>query len=1398
MRIRPKTMRRIMLLLTVVIVAGGVIAWLSVLSIRRGRTRIISLRKQAMASYQAGDYGKAVDLLGQYLDKGRAQHSDPEALFAYGKSRVSVAMPQNQQIFEGIQIFQLYLQEKPADPEARKLLLKLYVQAGYNQEAIKLTDQMLAANPADVAALEGKRGALSNQHNYDSALAVSRRLTELNPRSLRDQLATVLLMQAARKSNEQIIEYGQKVQQQHPDDPRFAVVAAYAFKIAGQDQEARARLEAAATQTPDDPEFVVSLAQMLDQNAMYAEADALVRRTAQKSTDLTLRRALAQRLWQDGDLGPLLEQTSDVSPGNSKSDSGLLGYRALALYETGKAAEAAPILTALTARAGDSTAAAWAIALRGRFSASPPAPAQRLRLLQDAALRDPSNSIIQLMVGTTYAEMGETELALLAWKQTAAQAPGWAHPWVLSARAMMAGGRYQEAVLAAEEAMRRAPQSKEPAITFVQAAYGNLQHGGSKADYKGLLHDLEQIQKLLPNEPQSLPLYVSALSHDGRKAEAISALKSAAHADPRPGPEVLLQLAQVSDAEGLGMGDTLRSQAQQSSGMTPQVAAAEARALAQSGKPADGLALLQTAAKGHETEVPWRLVIAVYRDSIGDPLAVKDWATLGDQNPTNLQVQTAILQSPARTQDRALWARSIDRVHALTGDQGLLWRIDRARWLLSGELTEKDKGEAVNLLTDATRTAPALAEPHRLLAVALVRANRNNVTRAIAEMTAAAEASPDDPAITAELARFLIDNDRSTDALAYIERLLKSPTLAAPVRHWAAQQLTLLGKNDRAIAVLEDERKSATPDLDRDMLLAGLYRRAGKASQAADLYRQLLEQPAPDAAYFAQAADFFAARQDLSTAQKMLDRVAQMPLKPGDAELIRAGFAERWKQDDDALEQYRAATTAAPASENAWTALAGFFLRQQKFSQSAGAATEGLKNSPASESLKAIQRHATTLSGLSNAAELRPLVDLLSRDPLNVEAGEMLNVLADARKRGANDQAVASRAQEVAEKFPHSMPVQVLAAQLQAQAGHYDRAAQLAQRAAAIAPAAVEPQALLAAVYFDSSDWDRSGDAIARWRALSSESPLAADLMAARIDLQRPHPDPQAAIQLLAPYLSASLSQPQKDTILSLYTHALAASGRSDEAARLLQPLLPGSRYWRLLWLELAGAGQKDLTSATAWIEQVRPLIQLDAPQERAALARAWYGIGVQFDSSAALANARDLLQPIVAAPDASGPVWMLWAMTTQSLGDYTAAEQGYRQVLKLAPASADAQNDLAYVLWLRGRGQDLPEARRLAEAAVAASPAVASFYDTLARIQAQSGQTELAIKSFRTALQKDPGSLEAMIGLGDLLSKDTSRRGEAKVLIMEVDQRLKSSPPLSSPLRKQFDGVRSALAGTF
>ena len=117
-----------------------------------------------------------------------------------------------------------------------------------------------------------------------------------------------------------------------------------------------------------------------------------------------------------------------------------------------------------------------------------------------------------------------------------------------------------------------------------------------------------------------------------------------------------------------------------------------------------------------------------------------------------------------------------------------------------------------------------------------------------------------------------------------------------------------------------------------------------------------------------------------------------------------------------------------------------------------------------------------------------------------------------------------------------------------------------------------------------------------------------------------------------------------------------AKQGRPADAAAMLKPMLAASPQWRALWLELA-VWQKDVASASNWIDQVMPLIPKDNAAEQCSLARAWYAVGSRFDSSSALDAADRILQPLTSGGEEILTAWVLTAMTAQARSDYDAAE---------------------------------------------------------------------------------------------------------------------------------------------
>src|SRR6185312_1961423 len=94
-----------------------------------------------------------------------------------------------------------------------------------------------------------------------------------------------------------------------------------------------------------------------------------------------------------------------------------------------------------------------------------------------ALVRSPDNAVIRFFVGEAYARMGETELAMAAWKRASDLSPSWMAPHLNIARTLAASGRARESVVEAEAAQRAAPDRLATITALATIRYKALDEG---------------------------------------------------------------------------------------------------------------------------------------------------------------------------------------------------------------------------------------------------------------------------------------------------------------------------------------------------------------------------------------------------------------------------------------------------------------------------------------------------------------------------------------------------------------------------------------------------------------------------------------------------------------------------------------------------------------------------------------------------------------------------------------------------------------------------------------------------------------------------------------------------------------------------------------------------------
>ncbi|MGD0413531.1 MAG: tetratricopeptide repeat protein, partial [Verrucomicrobiota bacterium] len=175
---------------------------------------------------------------------------------------------------------------------------------------------------------------------------------------------------------------------------------------------------------------------------------------------------------------------------------------------------------------------------------------------------------------------------------------------------------------------------------------------------------------------------------------------------------------------------------------------------------------------------------------------------------------------------------------------------------------------------------------------------------------------------------------------------------------------------------------------------------------------------------------------------------------------------------------------------------------------------------------------------------------------------------------------------------------------------------------------------------------------------------------------------------------------------------------------------------------------------------------------------------------------ARDALKPFLQTPKMGSRQWLTYAGANAGAADAATARQAYRQVLKLDPANAVAQNNLADLLRQSNDPDSLKEAEGLVNQAIAGhgdDPDAFNYFDTLARILMKEGRAGDAIAAFEKGHAIDPKNLEILIGLASACAGN-NRTSEAIRYLSQIDDLLPPGTQLNGELTAELATARQAV----
>jgi len=1347
--------------------------------------RLNSWRAQGIAASVAGDNEKAVTLLSRYLNR---RPQDEEALSYYVNSREMVPLPNGQHLAQTVDGLKMLLALDPNRMDDRRHLMKLYYRLDRLPEALDLANAMLTKLPKDLVALEIKTQALTRLNENHEAMDAADAWAAAGPTLLPPQMMRIALEQRLGRSSDLIVTDVTMQRESHPGDPRFEFLEGFAYEQVGDNANATHWLKLAAGHSNLQKDLVQLLVVQLDLQGLGTDSVTLMERAEKESGDADLRLALGRRYWEMHRWKDVAAILQAVDPNNPASDATTIALKADALANLGQTSDSEVCKKALAART-DPASRAWASILNQSAEPSPADIRNTVHACAAAASIDPTNPYYFYFLGASYAQLGEVDLAIVAYRRSMDLDIAWSLPPARLVEALLFKGRPDQAFDVATTAAQRGPTNAAAILALARAWSAGVENGCiGKADE--LLKIVLLIEKDLPNDDQMSLIQVQLLARQGQKAEASGVALEKLFRKQPPSESFFLAVVALSHRYGLEIQQQCMDKWRTDYGVTPLLAYASAVDRLLDGHGDEGLSLFGSLANqsGHAGDLAWKLPCAKYLDISRDPSAKTAWVALRDAYPNDLSVQQAVVSAQTVQGDWGVLQTAIDHLHALTGDNALAWRVAQARLLVESPRTDQDSETAAVQLNKLVQLYPDSAEIHVLLARDLVRLQR--IDAAVEQFTTASKLDPTDVAIALQLASLLQsqgDFQRVQDELDKISPQLRSDS----DREQVAILLDKQGQDAKASQLLEQMPSTVDESSDArnnaDLLLAYLYRRRHDYPRAEVIIGRLLQHP--NSVVVELAASIYTDEGKTSQAEQALRTLDTLKLPPGIKEILWGSHYAQTGDFADAAPHYLAATRERGAPPLAWQLLAACQFGLGQRDQAVATIAAGLKANPKDQGLSLLAQQSDLLYAGAQDSRLDPIVTAIVRDPVSDSADlELLRTIVQAW--GSNDsQLLATRLQDFVGSHADSLNGQVQLMECYETMGRAADAVSVAHKAVNAFPTDLEVVRSAVKICELSRQWSDLSEFAQELKRRSPGDAQEADTALAMADVGQNQPD--AAVSALAPYLSAAKANPDQNVdLLSLYACATAEAGNLQEASDLIWPLALAEPQWRQRWVGIA-RGLPDSVQAVAWLDRLAAAMPSGDPDLLASIAEAYNELAaVQHDATLTQKSSR-LFATVAASPTASASSLILAGLQAEGCSDWSRARADYRLALQHDPASYVAANNLAMLL-IR-HGGDPHEALQFAQRAVQLQPRVATFYDSLAAVHQALGDAQAAVADEAIASQLDPDALQWKVRSARY-HLDAGDPAAAARIIQDMDLSGLSSQTLSESLQKELESVRLRL----
>jgi len=1386
---------------------GGVFVRLHFLE-RRAQTALAA----GMEALTEGDYPAALRGIGTYLGR----HSkDVQQLLNFAEARIHVESPNNRQYTDCISIYERVLAIQPDNEKAAQSLLDVYQRVNFDVESFELAKQILSRDPSNPNALKAEAVSFYRQGKLPDALQAALAYNQVKPDDLAGQVLTLQILSQTDGGGQRVRERADHLRKAEPQSARSLLLQSIACSVTGDSAGAVIWLKKALLHEPPDTATVMMLITQCDELAVnddVTQSDAgelenqaldLLERQVDRMHDASLSAQLASRLWQ-------LDRFEDVinyfPAGRTDDPPEVLAIRCLSFHSLGRDADAAQARYTLEQAVHDHSLAKLWDTVIGQLlvPGDNTNDGATIGACRQVLIDDPANPYFHFFLAEAYARLNESDSAMREWQLASNCAPSWPAPLIRIEQLMLDSGRIGDAIAVANRACRCAPLSRPAHLALIAAKTAELQPGDAAGADK-LLTELETLPAGRgAGDGDVIPLLAEIQLRAGRNDVVKQIIRSAIAAQPPPTLSIFLRLADLSRQENLGLEQQCLRAATQIYGITPEVAFAQADALRRANRPLEGLESLRSArntaisdrrADAVANSEKWDVASARYLDSIGDAGARQAWIDLANRHEKETNIQWMAMNAESVRGDRPFVGQLLDRLKQQLGDQDVMWRFARAKYLLEQSPDDDDRVEAALLLTELTREEPDFLDAHILLAHC--RYEMHDTQRALEQLTDAADIAPKNADVALELVRMLEETGNFTESRKYTDRISQLSTLTAAQRRTTAVMMSNEGDWSGAVAMLESlvlfPVKNTDETDDPRLMLATLYFQTGQTDKLNAICGQLLQSAEPGA--MGLVAELFAAAGRVSESDAILNRLDTVQTAPDVKQMILGKCAMRLGEFDRAAECYRQATVANPSNKPAWRALVQTELRRLDAPAalaSARAAAEKFSDDPGFAAVaRSLGDNAPLLPRWPEVATMESALLDASAPQLADEESAIHSVcqaIVQGNGNHSTAKQMATSLSGLADDYRQVASLQVLAGRLELATGDADRAAALATRAMQDFPSDPAPAALSARAWTAAGNWNEALQAAFEWRSRAPESRLEADQMIAHSQIQLN--DLDDAARQLQPYVSSAEADPDRfGEVLLLVAVIQIKTNHSDQAADMLRPLLAKSTEARIDWIKLA-AGIEPPAQAATWVSEVEPRIPAGAVAERLELAEEWQSLAERSNTEDYQQKAKEETEQFArqCAARASAAQLLVLGSLQEKQGDADGARTSYLAALQLDPNSLIGQNNLAMLL---AKSRHLDEALIYAKkASQVDSPYQADCQETLAYVQDRLGQQDDAIKTLVSALKISPNHIPSLIELTGIYAS-VGQMNQARTVFQELEQLAPDPDFLTPELQAKFALLR-------